>query len=63
VGVQTTWSATMATEAIRQEVRERIVTVGQGGGLLIAPAYDIEPDVPWQNILAFLQAVEEFERY
>jgi uroporphyrinogen decarboxylase len=60
VGVQTTWSATMATEAIRQEVRQRIATVGQGGGLLIAPAYDVEPDVPWQNIQAFLQAVEEF---
>jgi len=59
VGVQTTWSATVATEAIRQEVGERIATVGHGGGLLIAPAYDVEPDVPWQNILAFLQAVEE----
>ncbi len=60
VGVQTTWSSRPQPATIREEVRERIATVGKGGGLLIAPAYDVEPEVPWVNQKAFLDAVEEF---
>ena len=60
VGAQTTWSCLPRAENIRAEVRERIASVGRGGGLLIAPAYDVEPEVPWANTLAFLEAVEEF---
>jgi uroporphyrinogen decarboxylase len=44
-------------------VRERIETVGKGGGLLISPTHTLEPDVPWQNVIAFVEAVEEFGRY
>jgi len=29
------------------------------GGLIIAPTHFIEPDVPWENINAFFEAVEE----
>lgn len=29
------------------------------GGLVIAPTHWIEPDVPWENIIAFFEAVEE----
>lgn len=60
VGAQTTWSGLPQAAAIREEVRQRIATVGRGGGLLIAPAYDVEPEVPWANTKAFLEAVEEF---
>lgn len=62
VGTATTW-AWGTPEEIRREVRERIETVGKGGGLIISPAYDIEPDVPWENIVAFFEAVEEFGVY
>jgi hypothetical protein len=33
--------------------------------LIIAPAYDLEPeeDIPWENIEAFFAAVEEFGGY
>jgi hypothetical protein len=31
-------------------------------GLVIAPTHVIEPDVPWENILAFFEAVEEYGR-
>ena len=50
---------------IRAEVRERIATVGEGGGLIIAPAYDLEPaeGIPWANVLAFFEAVDEFGTY
>jgi uroporphyrinogen decarboxylase len=50
-------------EEVRAVVRERIETVGQGGGLLISPTHTLEPDVPWQNVLAFVEAVGEFGRY
>jgi uroporphyrinogen decarboxylase len=50
-------------EQVRAVVRERIETVGKGGGLLISPSHTLEPDVPWQNVLAFVEAVEEFGRY
>jgi uroporphyrinogen decarboxylase len=41
-------------EAIRQEVRERVQTLGRAG-LVLCPAYDVdEPDIPWANVEAFL---------
>jgi len=59
VGRQTTFSfATPA--AIRREVRQRIAALGRAG-LILSPAYDIdEPDIPWQNIVAFLEAVQDY---
>jgi uroporphyrinogen decarboxylase len=46
-------------EEAKAVVRGRIDTVGHGGGLLLAPTHVIEPDVPWENILAAFAAVEE----
>jgi uroporphyrinogen decarboxylase len=64
VGTPLRW-AKGSPEDIRAEVRERIETVGRGGGLIICPAYDLEPeeDIPWENITAFFEAVEEFGVY
>ena len=57
VGRQTTFSFAKPEE-IRREVRERIETLGKAG-LILCPAYDIdEPDIPWENVAAFLEAVE-----
>jgi uroporphyrinogen decarboxylase len=50
-------------EEVRAVVRERIETVGRGGGLLISPTHTLEPDVPWENVVAFIAAVEEFGAY
>ena len=50
-------------DQVRSAVRERIATAGQGGGLIIAPTHVLEPDVPWANVEAFLQAVQEYGRY
>lgn len=46
--------------AIESEVKERIETVGKGGGLVIGPAYDLEPQVKWENVLAFVKAVQKY---
>jgi uroporphyrinogen decarboxylase len=58
VGTQTTMPFGTPDD-VRREVRHRFETVGLGGGLVIAPTQTIEPDVPWENIVAFFEAVEE----
>jgi uroporphyrinogen decarboxylase len=62
IGTQSTMPHGTPQE-IRAVVKERIETVGRGGGLLISPTHTLEPDVPWQNVIAFVEAVEEFGRY
>jgi uroporphyrinogen decarboxylase len=46
--------------AIEREVKNRIKTIGGGGGLVIAPAYDLEPENKWENVLAFVKAVQKY---
>lgn len=59
VGRQTTFSCG-SPEDVRQEVRMRVATLGRAG-LVLCPAYDIdEPDIPWENIAAFLEAVRRY---
>jgi uroporphyrinogen decarboxylase len=59
VGRQTSFSFG-TPEEIRLEVRERIDTLGRAG-LILCPAYDVdEPDIPWENVAAFLDAVERY---
>jgi uroporphyrinogen decarboxylase len=62
VGTQATWGWPNAS-AIRKQARKSIETVGKGGGLIIGPAYDLEPRIPWENIVAFFEAVDEFGEY
>ena len=62
IGIQTTMPYG-TPEDVKKEVKTRIETVGKGGGLLIAPTHVLEPDVPWENILAFFDAVEEYGKY
>ena len=59
VGRQTTFAFATPDE-IREEVRQRVATLGRAG-LVLCPAYDIdEPDVPWANVAAFLEAGRAF---
>jgi uroporphyrinogen decarboxylase len=59
VGHHTTFSFATPDD-IRREVKHRIETLGRAG-LILCPAYDIdEPDIPWENIAAFLEAVKEY---
>jgi uroporphyrinogen decarboxylase len=59
IGRQTTFSFGNPAE-IRSEVKHRIDTLGRAG-LILCPAYDIdEPDIPWENIAAFLDAVRVY---
>ena len=58
VGTQTVMP--FATPAgVKANVRWLAEVVGEGGGLLLEPTHVLEPDVPWANILAFVEAVHE----
>lgn len=39
-------------EAVRDEVLDRVATLGVGGGYIIAPSHNIQPDTSCDNILA-----------
>lgn len=43
---------------VKAEVRKRIEQLGRGGGYIIGPAIDIQRDVPLENVLALIEAVQ-----
>jgi uroporphyrinogen decarboxylase len=62
MGTQTTLPFGSVAE-VRDTVHALIDSVGAGGGFLIAPTHVVEPEVPWENILAFIEAVDTYGRY
>jgi uroporphyrinogen decarboxylase len=50
-------------EQVRQEVRRVIKILGPGGGYMVSSVHTIMVDVPAENILALVDAVEEFGQY
>ncbi|NPV80669.1 MAG: hypothetical protein HPY52_10400 [Firmicutes bacterium] len=62
IGTQSTMPFGTPDE-VRRVVKERVEVVGKGGGLLLAPTHILEPEVPWENILAFFEAIEEYGWY
>lgn len=50
-------------EDVEKEVRERILAMGKGGGLVLSPAHNVQADTPLENILAFYRAAEKHGRY
>jgi len=57
IGTQSTFPFG-SPEDVRREVKTRIDEVGAGGGLFLAPTHMIEPEVPFENIVAFVDAVK-----
>jgi uroporphyrinogen decarboxylase len=50
-------------EQVRQEVRRVIQTLAPGGGYLLATVHTILDEVPGENVLAMVDAAEEYGRY
>jgi len=50
-------------EDVVNEVKLRVETAAKGGGLILAPAHNIQPEVPLENVLAFYAAAKEYGRY
>jgi len=44
---------------VRETCRRLIREVGAGGGLLLSPTHVVEPEVPIENLLAFIETVKE----
>jgi len=43
---------------VAREVGERLRTMGAHGGLILSPAHVLGPETPWENIMAFFNAVD-----
>ena len=69
LGDQVSFWGTIGTQSLMpfgtsQEVKDEVKRIihefnAYDGGLIIAPTHFLEPDVPWENIIAFFEAVEE----
>lgn len=50
-------------EEIETEVKERISTLGKGGGYILAPAHNVQADVPPASIVKMCEAAKRFGEY
>ncbi len=48
-------------EDVKKEVIKNLDIAGSKGGLLCCPTHLLEPEVPWDNIMAYLDACKEYE--
>lgn len=47
-------------EDVRQEVKTKIETFAPGGGYILNPIHNVQPDVPVENLLAMIDAALEY---
>jgi uroporphyrinogen decarboxylase len=47
-------------EDVKRVIYENLRRCGPQGGLVIAPTHLVEPEVPWENLLAMKEACETF---
>ena len=50
-------------DEVRQEVKRVIQLLGKGGGYMVSSVHTIMNDVPPENVLAMVDAVQEFGKY
>ena len=55
------WRGTPAE--VREEVKIRFRQLGEGGGWVLSPAHNLQPDVPVGNIIELYRAAREIGRY
>jgi uroporphyrinogen decarboxylase len=58
IGTQTTLPFG-SPEDVRNTVRRNVQLRGEDGGIVIAPSHVVEPEVPWENIIALREACDE----
>ena len=58
IGTQSTMPFS-GPEEVKRVVRERKKTLGYDGGLILSPTHILEPEVPLENIAAFVDACRE----
>ena len=50
-------------EDVANETKLRLKTVAPGGGLILGPAHNVQPQVPIENIMAFYDTVKKYGAY
>ena len=45
---------------VKEAVWSNLQACGKQGGIVIAPTHVVEPEVPWENLLAMKEACETF---
>lgn len=50
-------------EQVREEVRRRILDLGPGGGYVVCPVHNIQPEVPPENVVAMYEAAYDLGSY
>jgi uroporphyrinogen decarboxylase len=58
IGTQSTMPYGSPAE-VKAKVREVREHLGRHGGLLLAPSHILEPEVPWENVVAFVEAARQ----
>ena len=48
-----------SAEDVKNEVRRNVAICGEAGGIVIGPTHVVEPEVPWENIVALREACDE----
>jgi uroporphyrinogen decarboxylase len=51
-----------AADEVRRET-QRLIELGRDSGLILAPAHDVEGDVPLENLLAVIETVQQQHNY
>ncbi len=59
IGTQTTMPFG-TPEDVRREVFKNL-DIARNGGLFVSPTHLLEPEVPWENIVAYVNACKEYE--
>jgi len=52
-----------SVEDVINETKLRLRTVAPGGGLILGPAHNVQPQVPIENIMAFYETAKRFGTY
>jgi uroporphyrinogen decarboxylase len=60
IGTQTTLPFGKPGE-VREAVWKNLRICGEQGGIVIGPTHMVEPEVPWENLVAMKEACEEFK--
>lgn len=60
IGTQTTMPFGTPKE-VKAQVKRHLDIAGEKGGLFVSPTHLLEPEVPWENIKAYMQACKEYK--
>ena len=52
-----------SVQDVEEEVKQRLKAFAPGGGYILAPAHNIQDDVPPENVVAMFEAAHKYGQY